>query len=105
MRYEIVALPKDQWKGTAIPLTVRSDSYYDIELSPLNREGCIVSFVRKPAEKEIVHRPEEYDFPDSLYQDHWEKAEAYGVVNDAGEMMVKYVPRSGRTGSWLRSCG
>ena len=44
--------------------------------------------VRKPAEKEIVHSPEEYDFPDSLYQDHWEGAEAYGVVSDAGEMMA-----------------
>ena len=65
MHYDIVALPKDQWKGTAIPLTTRSDSYYDLELSPLNYEGCSVSIVRKPAEKEIVHTPEEYDFPDS----------------------------------------
>lgn len=29
-----------------------------------------------------------YDFPDSLYQDHWEHAEAYGVVSDTGEMMA-----------------
>ena len=34
MLYDIVALPKDQWKGIAIPMTTRSDSYYDIELSP-----------------------------------------------------------------------
>ena len=81
MLYDIVALPKDQWKGIAIPMTTRSDSYYDIELSPLNNEGCTVTMVRKPAEKEIVHRPEEYDFPDSLYQDHWEGAEAYGVLS------------------------
>ena len=88
MHYDIVALPKDQWKGTAIPLTTRSDSYYDFELSPLNCEGCTVSIVRKPAEKEIVHTPEEYDFPDSLYQDHWEGAEAYGVVSDAGDLLA-----------------
>ena len=88
MHYDIVALPKDQWKGKAIPMTTRSDSYYDFELSPLNSEGCTVSIVRKPAEKEIVHTPEEYDFPDSLYQDHWEGAEAYGVVSDSGEMMA-----------------
>ena len=25
---------------------------------------------------------EEYDFPDSLYQDHWEKAEAYGMYTE-----------------------
>ncbi len=86
--HEIVALPKERWKGTAIPMTIRSDSYYDFEISPMDREGCAVSLVRKPAEKEIVHTPEEYDFPDSLYQDHWEKAEAYGVVSDAGELMA-----------------
>ena len=50
MQYEITALPKDKWKGTAIPLTTRSDSYYDIELSPLTCEGCTVSLVRKPAD-------------------------------------------------------
>ena len=74
MQYKIVALPKEQWKGTAIPMTTRSSSYYDFELSPLSDEGCTVSIVRKPADREIVHTPEEYDFPDSLYQDHWEGA-------------------------------
>jgi hypothetical protein len=36
---EIVALPKDKWKGTTIPLTTRSDSYYDFEIDPLDSEG------------------------------------------------------------------
>ena len=87
-QYEIVALPKEQWKGTPIPMATRNDSYYDFEISPLNRDGCTVSIVRKPAEQEIVHTPEEYDFPDGLYQDHWEKAEAYGVVGTGGEMLA-----------------
>ena len=64
MRYDIVALPKTRWKGTEIPLTTRSDSYYDVEISPLDHDGCTVSLVRKAAEKEIVHTPDEYDFPD-----------------------------------------
>ena len=38
--------------------------------------------------KEIIHTPEEYDFPDSLYQDHWEKAQAYGIVGDNGELLA-----------------
>ena len=88
MHYDIISLPKDQWKGTAIPLTTRSDSYYDLELSPFKDDGCTVSLVRKPAEKDIVHTPEEYDFPDSLYQDHWKGAEAYGIVSDTGEMLA-----------------
>ena len=66
MHYDIISLPKDQWKGTAIPLTTRSDSYYDLELSPFKDDGCTVSLVRKPAEKDIVHTPEEYDLLGSL---------------------------------------
>lgn len=88
MDYDIVSLPKELWKGTTIPLTTRSDSYYDFELSGLNSKGCTISIVRKPVEKEIVHTPEEYDYPDSLYQDHWDGAEAYGVVSDSGEMQA-----------------
>ena len=85
---EIIALPKEQWKGKPIPMVTRSGSYYDVEISPLDGEGCTVSLVRKDAEKAIVHTPEEYDFPDALYQDHWEKAEAYGIVSEAGELLA-----------------
>ena len=28
-KYEIIALSKDKWKGTIIPMTIRSDSYYE----------------------------------------------------------------------------
>ncbi len=85
---KIVALPKDKWKGTPIPLVTRSDSFYDIEIVPLDREGCTVKIVRKTSEQQIIHTPEEYDFPDSLYQDHWEKAEGYGVVSEVGELLA-----------------
>ncbi|MCR5767515.1 MAG: GNAT family N-acetyltransferase [Lachnospiraceae bacterium] len=85
---EIVALPKEKWKGTPILMVTRSDSYYDVEIKPLDYEGCTVSLVRKKAEKEIVHTPEEYDFPDKLYADHWENAEAYGVVGENGELLA-----------------
>ena len=88
MDIEITALPKEQWKGTPIPMVVRSDSYYDVEIRPLDRDGCTVSLVRKEAEKEIVHTPDEYDFPDKLYQDYWEKAEAFGVAGDDGKLLA-----------------
>ena len=88
MKTEIIALPKEQWKGIPIPMTIRSDSYYDMEIRPLDRDGCTVSLVRKEAEKEIVHTPDEYDFPDQLYQDYWEKAEAYGVAGDDGKLLA-----------------
>ena len=88
MDTEIIALPKEQWKGTPIPMVLRSGSYYDVEIRPLDRDGCTVSLVRKEAEEEIVHTPDEYDFPDQLYQDFWEKAEAFGVVGDDGKLLA-----------------
>ena len=85
---EIIALSKETWKGATIPLVTRSNSYYDLEIHPLDSSGCMVSLTRKQAEEEIVHTPEEYDFPDSLYQEHWENAEAFGVVSEDGNLLA-----------------
>ena len=85
---EIVPLPRERWKGTPIPMVIRSGSYYDVEIRPLDGDGCTVALVKKDVDAEIVHTPEEYDFPDALYQPHWEKAEAYGVVGAGGELLA-----------------
>lgn len=87
-QYTIEYLPKERWKGAPIMMVTRSDSYYDVEISPMDENGCRIRLVRKKAEKEIVHTPEEYDFPDSLYQDHWEGAQAYGIVGDNDELLA-----------------
>ena len=80
--FEIVYLPKEQYKGTPVPLDYRNDSYYDLEISPLNENGCTVSLVRKPREAfEANHH-------DTLYQDYWEAPEAYGVVDEQGKVLA-----------------
>lgn len=86
--FKIIELPKENWKGAIIPMVTKSDSFYDFIINPLDSSGCTISLVRKRAEKEIVHTPEEYDFPDSLYQEHWENAEAFGVISDGGELLA-----------------
>ena len=53
---KIEALPKEKWKGVPIPMVTRSDSCYDLEMSTLNKNGCTVALVRKPAEKEVAVR-------------------------------------------------
>ena len=87
-KIEIVDLPKEQWKGAVIPLITKSDSYYDFEIKQLDKDGCKIELIKRKASDEIVHTPEEYDFPDSLYQDHWENAEAFGVVGDNNELLA-----------------
>ena len=49
METEIVLLPKEKWKGYDLPIGTESDDYYDVELSPLDGEGCTVRLVKRPA--------------------------------------------------------
>ena len=44
--------------------------------------------VKKRFDAPVTHSPEEYNFPDKLYQDHWEGAEAYGILSGAGELLA-----------------
>lgn len=85
---EIIYLEKEQWKGTIIMLETRNDSFYDVEIQPLNHDGCDIKLVRKQAETVIIHTPDEYDYPDRLYEDYRIDAEAYGVVGDDGELLA-----------------
>lgn len=79
--YQIIPLPKTEWKGTPIPLCYTTCEYYDLEITH-GDDGFRVDMVKKKFDTPVTHSPEEYDFPDSLYQDHWEKAEAFGIVEE-----------------------
>lgn len=79
MEYQIVPLPREEWKGTPIPLKYSTECYYDLEMDT-DENGFRVQMIKKPFDTPVTHSPEEYDFPDALYQDYWEKAEAYGIV-------------------------
>lgn len=81
MEYQIIPLPKEEWKGTPIILKYTTEEYFDLEASADN-DSFQVRMVKKKFDTPVTHTPEEYDFPDSLYQDHWEKAEAFGIVSE-----------------------
>ncbi|MBO4866996.1 MAG: GNAT family N-acetyltransferase [Ruminococcus sp.] len=84
MEKEIVLLPKEKWKDYILPIGTVSDTYYDMEIVPLDSEGCTVRLVKKPAVPRIVHTPDEWGYPDKLYQEYRENAEAYGVISEDG---------------------
>jgi GNAT superfamily N-acetyltransferase len=84
MEYSIIPLPKAEWKGTPILMRYTTEEYYDLELSA-QHDGFQVRMVKKRFDTPVTHTPEEYDFPDRLYQDHWEKAEAFGIVREQDE--------------------
>lgn len=81
---EIIPLPKEEWKGTPIMMEYTTEEYYDLEQTE-DLDGFKVEMIKKRFEHPVTHTPEEYDFPDSLYQDHWENAEAWGIVSCDGD--------------------
>ncbi|GKU30493.1 GNAT family N-acetyltransferase [Clostridium folliculivorans] len=81
MKYEIIHLPKEKWKGTLIPIKYTTDKYYDVMVNKTDK-GFVIDIEKKAFNEPVTHSPEECDFPDKLYQDHWENAYAWGVVID-----------------------
>lgn len=80
-QYKIIHLPKEQWKNVPIPMRYKTEEYYDVKIEKDNN-GFHVNFVKTKFEEPVSHYPEEYDFPDKLYQEHWEKAYAWGIVEE-----------------------
>lgn len=79
--YTIVPLPKKEWEGTVIPMRYTTEEYFDINIE--NEEnGYGIKIEKRSFDSPVSHYPEEYDFPDKLYQEHWEKAYAWGIVED-----------------------
>ena len=87
MSFEIVSLPKEKWKGTPIPMIISSQEYFDVEISETENDFS-VRMTKKPFECTVTHTPEEYDFPDKLYQEHWAGAEAWGIVGNDGALLA-----------------
>lgn len=84
MIYEIIHLPKEKWKGTIIPIKYTTDKYYDVSVNKTDK-GFAVEIEKKDFTEPMTHTPEEYNFPDKLYEDHQENAFAWGVL-DSGEL-------------------
>ena len=77
-QYKIIHLPKEQWKNNPIPMRYTTEEYYDVKIKKDNN-NFRVDLVKTKLKEPISHYPEEYDFPDKLYQEHWEKAYAWGI--------------------------
>jgi predicted N-acetyltransferase YhbS len=81
MKYEIIHLTKEKWKGTIIPIKYSTDKYYDVSMNKKD-SGYTIDIEKKSFTEPVTHTPEEYDFPDKLYEDHWEHAYAWGILVD-----------------------
>ena len=80
-QYKIEELDKGTWKGTPLPVAYSSDRYYDISINK-TADGFDIPICKKRFEKTFTHLPEDGDFPDKLFEDWWENARAFGIVED-----------------------
>jgi len=79
MNYIIEHLPKEKWKGTIVPIGYTTKKYYDVKMEK-GVEGFKIKIEKKDFLKPVTHTPEEYDYPDKLYADHYENAYAWGII-------------------------
>ena len=69
MEYRIIPLPKTEWKDIPVLIRYTTDEYYDLKTS--SGIGFFkAKMVKKRFDVKITHTPEEYDYPDRLYQEH-----------------------------------
>ena len=78
---EIDHLPKEEWKDTILPIGYVTKHYYDLEQQA---NGCDYQMTLKlrNLDEPMIKRPSDYDYPDKLYQDHYENAYAWGVFEE-----------------------
>ena len=78
--YKTEFLPKEKWKGFVLNMDYSTGEYYDMTVSE-TVDGFEMTLKKRAADPIITHTSAEYDFPDSLYQEHWADAEAYGIFD------------------------
>lgn len=81
MKDKIIHLPREQWKGTVVPIGYTTETYYDVNMQKVS-DGYDIAIHKCKFDVPVTHSPEEYNYPDKLYQEHWEKAFAWGIVEE-----------------------
>ena len=79
--YIITELDKERWKGTLLPVSYTSEYYYDISVNR-TADGFDIPVNKRRFDKPFTHVPQDGAYPDKLYEDWWEDAKAYGIVED-----------------------
>jgi len=74
----IKPLEREKWQNYMLPFRYTSYNYHDVEIVRCG-DNFTVSFVKKLFAEPFVHNP---DDTDKLFQPHWEKVMAWGIVED-----------------------
>ena len=86
--YPILPLEKTKWKGHPLPIGYTTYSYYDVTVERTDSGFSINMTLTDCSDHPITHTPEDYDFPDKLYEDYRPDSRAYGMVDNDGNLIA-----------------
>ncbi len=86
MNYEIIHLPKEQWKGTSLPVKYTADQFYDVSVNP-TATGFSIDIGKEDFPEPMVRGSQDQGFPDRLYEEYRQNAYAWGILSN-GELIA-----------------
>lgn len=86
--YPILPLEKEKWKGHPLPIGYTTNTYYDVTVDRTETGFQVNMVLTDCSDHPITHTPEEYDFPDKLYEDYRPDSRAYGMVDNDGNLIA-----------------
>ena len=86
MDYQIIRLPKEEWKGHILQMDYTTTDYYDLAIKKVS-DGFNIGIHKKILDVPVTRTSKEQDYPDRLYAEHWEKAYAWGIIIE-GELIA-----------------
>lgn len=86
--YPIIYLEKSVWKGHPLPIGYTTDSYYHVTVDRTETGFLMRMELTGCADAPITHTPEEYDFPDKLYEDYRPDSPAWGITDENGHLIA-----------------
>lgn len=86
-KLKIIHLPKEEWEGAVIPMRYTAEEYFDVAVEK-DKRGYRIGIQKCKCKEPVSHYPEEHDFPDRLYQAHWEGACAWGIVEEGKRLLA-----------------
>lgn len=97
MGWDIVKLSKSEYKGTILPISYKTNEIYGVIKEIDEDRNLVLRLFRKKLDSPFVHDAAKADFPDKLYQDHFENALAFGVIE--GDSLLAAIEVSEETWS------
>ena len=80
MGWNIVKLSKSEYKGTILPISYKTNEIYGVMKEIDESNSLVLRLFKKKLDSLFEHDAAKEGFPDRLYQDHFENALAFGVI-------------------------